>query len=121
MREETKNLVCITCPKGCEAEVWAEEGEVKLRGKICKKGKSYLEQEFREPKRTLTTTVISKDSRLKRFPVRTSRPIPKKDLFRAMEVLSSVEVRPPVRASDVIVRDLLHTGVDVIACDDLVD
>lgn len=119
--KEAKNLICITCPKGCEAKVWAEEGEVKLRGKICKKGKSYLEQEFREPKRTLTTTVISKDSRLKRFPVRTSRPIPKKDLFRAIGVLSSVEVRPPVRASDVIVRDLLHTGVDVIACDDLVD
>jgi len=35
--------------------------------------------------------------------------------------LSSVEVRPPVKASDVIVRDLLQTGVDVIACDDLLD
>ena len=119
--KEAKNLVCITCPKGCEAKACAEEGGVKLKGKICKKGKSYLEQEFREPKRTLTTTVISRDSRLKRFPVRTSGHIPKKDLFRAMEALSSVEVRPPVKAGDVIVRDLLQTGVDVIACDDLVD
>jgi len=119
--KEAKHLICITCPKGCEAKAWAEDGEVNLKGKICKKGKGYLEQEFREPKRTLTTTVISRDSRLKRFPVRTSKPIPKKDLFRAMEALSSVEVRPPVKASDVIVRDLLQTGVDVIACDDLLD
>ena len=119
--KEAKNLICITCPKGCQAAVWAEEGEVKLKGKICKKGKSYLEQEFREPKRTLTTTVITRGSRLKRFPVRTSGPIPKNDLFRAMGVLSSVEVRPPVKASDVIVRDLLRTGVDVIACDDLLE
>jgi CxxC motif-containing protein len=119
--KEPKNLVCITCPKGCEAAVWAEEGEVKLKGKICRKGKSYLEQEFREPRRTLTTTVITRGSRLKRFPVRTAGPIPKKDLFRAMEFLAGVEVRPPVRASDVIVRDLLHTGIDVIACDDLLD
>ena len=116
-----KNLICTTCPKGCEAAVWAEEGEVQLKGKICKKGKSYLEQEFREPKRTLTTTVITRDSRLKRFPVRTSGPIPRKDLFRAMEFLASVEVRPPVKESDVIVRDLLHTGIDVIACDDLLE
>jgi len=118
---EAKNLICITCPKGCEARVWAEEGSLKVRGKICKKGKSYLKQEFQEPKRTLTTTVLTQDSRLKRFPVRTSGPIPKKDLFRAMDYLSSVKVRPPVKASDVIVRDLLQTGVDVIACDDLME
>ncbi|MGE5840991.1 MAG: DUF1667 domain-containing protein [Deltaproteobacteria bacterium] len=119
--KEARNLICITCPKGCEARVWAEAGEIKLKGKICKEGKGYLEQEFRDPRRTLTTTVVTRGSRLKRFPVRTARPIPKKDLFRAMEVLSSVEVSPPVQASDVIVRDLLHTGVDVIACDDLLD
>ena len=119
--KEAKNLICITCPKGCEARVWVEEGTVRLQGKICKKGKSYLEQEFRQPKRTLTTTVLTEDSRLKRFPVRTSGPIPKKDLFRAMDHLSSVRVRPPIRVSDVIVGDLLHTGVDVIACDDLLD
>jgi CxxC motif-containing protein len=118
---EAKNLICITCPKGCEAKVWADEGEVRLKGKICKKGKSYLEQEFREPKRTLTTTVITRHSRVKRFPVRTSGPIPRKDIFRAMDFLASVEVKPPVKASDVIVRDLLRTGVDVIACDDLLE
>jgi CxxC motif-containing protein len=118
---EAKNLICITCPKGCEARVWAEEGSLKVRGKICKKGKSYLKQEFQEPRRTLTTTVLTQDSRLKRFPVRTSGSIPKKDLLRAMDYLSSVKVRPPVKASDVIVRDLLQTGVDVIACDDLME
>ena len=118
---EAKNLICITCPKGCEARVWAEEGSLKVKGKICKKGKSYLKQEFQEPKRTLTTTVLTQDSRLKRFPVRTSGSIPKKDLLRAMDYLSSVKVRPPVKASDVIVRDLLQTGVDVIACDDLME
>jgi CxxC motif-containing protein len=118
---EAKNLICVTCPKGCEARVWAEEGKVKLKGKLCKKGKSYLEQEFREPKRTLTTTVLTQDSRLKRFPVRTSGPIPKKDLLRAMDFLSTVKVRPAIQVSEVIVRDLLHTGVDVIACDDLLE
>jgi CxxC motif-containing protein len=118
---EAKNLICITCPKGCEAAVWTEKGEVKLKGKICKKGKSYLEQEFREPRRTLTTTVITVDSKLKRFPVRTSGPIPKKDLFRAMDYLSGVRVRPPIRVSEAIVRDFLQTGVDVVACDDLLD
>ena len=64
---------------------------------------------------------VALERRVKTYHGSVKEVVPKKDLFRAMDYLSSVKVRPPVQASDVIVRDLLHTGVDVIACDDLME
>jgi CxxC motif-containing protein len=117
--KEAKHLICITCPKGCEAEVWSEEGEIKVKGKICKKGKGYLQQEFREPMRILTTTVVVKNGSSRRLPVRTAKAFPKKLLFKAMEEINRVSVRPPLRMGDVILADLVDSGVDLIAADDL--
>ena len=33
-----QELICITCPKGCVTKVWKEKGDIKIEGKICKKG-----------------------------------------------------------------------------------
>lgn len=117
--EAVQEIICITCPKGCDAKVWEEEGSIKMKGKICKKGRVYIQQEFLEPKRVLTSTVVVANSRTKRLPVRTGEAIPKKDLFRAMEQLSKVSVKPPVRVGEVIISNLLDTGVDLIASDDV--
>lgn len=117
--EAIQEIICITCPKGCDAKVWEEEGSIKMKGKICKKGRVYIQQEFLEPKRVLTSTVVVANSRTKRLPVRTAEAIPKKDLFRAMEQLSKVSVKPPVRVGEVIISNLLDTGVDLIASDDV--
>jgi CxxC motif-containing protein len=117
--EEVKEIICITCPKGCHAKVWKEEEAIKIKGKICKEGEAYLQQEFIEPKRMLTSTVVVENSRIRRLPVRTAEAIPKKELFRVMDRLSRVRVRPQVHVGEVIISNLLDTGVDVIASDDL--
>jgi CxxC motif-containing protein len=117
--KETKDLICITCPKGCEAKVWSEHGQIMVKGKICKKGKAYIEQEFREPMRILTTTVVVKNSSSRRLPVRTAKAFPKKDLFKAMGQIAQVSVSPPVRIGEVILSDLAGSGVDLIAADDV--
>lgn len=114
-----RDIICITCPKGCRAKVWREEGAVRITGKICKEGKAYLRQEFIEPMRILTSTVVVDGSPRKRLPVRTAGPIPKKDLFASMEALARVRVRPPLEMGQVIIPDIARTGVDVIASDDL--
>lgn len=117
--EEVKEIICVTCPKGCHATVWEQEGSIEIKGKICKKGKAYIQQEFLEPKRVLTSTVVVAHSRAKRLPVRTVEAIPKKDLFRAMEQLSKVKVEPPVHVGEVIISNVLDTGVDLIASGDV--
>jgi CxxC motif-containing protein len=114
-----QELICITCPKGCVTTVWKENGEIKIEGKICKKGKEYIKQEYIEPKRVLTSTVVVEHSPIKRLPVRTREAIPKKKLFAAMNELSKIRIKPPLKMGEVIISNLLNTGVDVIACDDL--
>jgi len=114
-----KELICITCPKGCVVTAWKERGAVKIEGKICKKGIAYIKQEYIEPKRILTSTVVVERSPAKRLPVRTREAIPKKKLFMAMSQLAKIRVKPPVKIGDVIISNLLNTGIDVIACDDL--
>ena len=114
-----QELICITCPKGCVTKVWKEKGDIKIEGKICKKGTEYIRQEYIEPKRILTSTVVVERSEMKRLPVRTRAAIPRKKLFPAMNQLSEIRVKPPVKIGDVIISNLLNTGVDVIASDDL--
>ena len=117
--EKKRDIICITCPKGCRAKLWREKGTIKMTGKICKEGKTYLRQEFIEPMRTLTSTVVVEGSPRKRLPVRTAGPIPKKDLFACLEKLARVRVQPPLEVGQVIIPNILHTGVDIIASDDL--
>ena len=44
--------------------------------------------------------------------------IPKERLFDAMEALRQVELTVPVRRGDVVVPDLLGTGIAVVATQD---
>ena len=92
-----QELICITCPKGCVTKVWKEKGNIKIEGKICKKGKEYIKQEYIEPKRVLTSTVVVDRSTIKRLPVRTREAIPKKKLFTAMKQLAEIRIKPPVK------------------------
>ena len=55
---DPKKIICITCPKGCEATVSKDGDSIQIKGKICKKGKGHFIQEFTEPMRTLTSTVL---------------------------------------------------------------
>ncbi len=117
--EKTREIICITCPKGCDAQVWQEGESIKIKGKICKEGKAYLQQEFMEPVRVLTSTVVVENSRAKRLPVRTAEAIPKKQLFQCLEEMMKVRASPPIEMGQVIIPNILNTGVDVIASDDL--
>ncbi|MFC1580763.1 DUF1667 domain-containing protein, partial [Thermodesulfobacteriota bacterium] len=107
------------CPKGCRAQVWQEGETIEIKGKICKDGKSYLRQEFIEPMRVLTSTVVLENSRTKRLPVRTAKAIPKKELFHCLEEMMKIKARPPIEMGQVVIPNILNTGVDVIASDDL--
>ncbi len=109
-----KELVCIGCPRGCHLKV-DEENDYKVTGNSCPIGAEYGKNELKNPTRILTTTVSITGAMHNRLPVKTARPIPKGLLFEAMECLKKVEVASPVRMGQVIVPDLLNTGVDVIA------
>lgn len=110
-------IICVGCPLGCAIILTIEEnGEViTVSGNICREGKDYALEEYRNPVRILTSTVLTESTLQPLLPVRTTRPILKTCLKRGAGVLAGVRVRPPVKIGDVIVTNLLETGADVVA------
>ncbi len=110
------SFVCINCPLSCHLELMEEGGEVvEVTGNECEVGRRYAEEEFRDPRRTVTTTVRVREGVLPLLPVVSTRPIPKSLVREAVRVLSEVEVEAPVTDGQVIYRDILGTGADIIA------
>lgn len=112
--------LCIGCPLGCRLEVEeADHDIVEIRGFACKRGKEYAAQEHSDPRRMVTTTVGIDGALWARLPVKTSAPVPKTQVMAICEHLRSIHVRAPVTIGAVIVRDVLHTGVDIVATRDM--
>lgn len=111
-----RQLTCIVCPIGCQLSVRMEEGKVvEVTGNTCPRGVAYAEAECIAPMRTLTTTVRCQGGKL--LPVKTDRPIPKEQLFAAMELANSAHPALPISCGDVIIEDVF--GAALVATGDL--
>lgn len=114
------NYVCINCPLSCSLELTEENGDVlEVTGNECKVGARYAEEEFKDPRRVVTTTILVRDGTLPVLPVRTTEAIPKRLVIDAVRALAEVVVQAPVTEGQVIYPDIMNTGVDVIASRDL--
>ncbi len=113
-----KQLTCIVCPRGCRLTVDEENG-YKVTGNHCPKGAAYGANELQHPTRMLATTVAISGAVHNRLPVKSSAPIGKELLMKAMAQISQVQVKSPVKTGDVIIKDILQTGVDIVATRDL--
>ncbi|MBR0385872.1 MAG: DUF1667 domain-containing protein [Erysipelotrichaceae bacterium] len=111
-------LICIGCPRGCHLKVDEENGYT-VTGNSCPVGAEYGANELRNPVRTLTTTVKITGAAHEMLPVKTDHPLPKGLQFEAMQLLKSVKVASPVHMGDVIVENILDTGVNIIAARDM--
>ena len=109
------NLVCINCPKGCHLNVELEDNEVIVSGNGCPRGIEYAKNEMLDPKRTLTTTVDIESDHAFRLPVISSTALPKDRVMDAIKALKDVKVKAPVKYGDIVVKDILGLGVDIIS------
>jgi len=115
---ETKEMICILCPLGCKMQVQekpGKPGELRVRGQQCKLGNEYAYDEFTNPTRTVTSTVVIHNAPLPRLPVKTDKPIPKEMVSPAVDEIAKVEVNGPVKIGTVIIKDLLGTDANVVA------
>lgn len=113
-----RELICITCPKGCHLKV-DEENDYKVTGNGCPRGAIYGKKECTHPTRVVTSTVKIVDAEIERLSVKTNGDIPKEKIFDVMKELNRVVVKAPVHREDVIVSDICGTGVDLVATKDL--
>ncbi|MDZ7707936.1 MAG: DUF1667 domain-containing protein [Trueperaceae bacterium] len=116
----THHYLCTGCPLGCRLEVEAKDDEVvEVRGFSCKRGKTFAHQEFTDPRRSVSTTVRVDGGRWARLPVKTAEPIPKPKVQALCDALHEVRMRAPVTMGDLVMADVLGTGIDVVATRDM--
>ena len=140
-----KEIICITCPKGCHLKV--DEESFAVTGNSCPRGAVYGANELRSPVRVVTSTVVVEPAgagidRLqnpdclprtsdacpyegaekvlpRRLPVKTDRPIPKGKMFQVMAEINRLRVTPPVAVGDVLIPNVAGTDGNVVATKNL--
>ncbi len=126
-----RELTCITCPMGCrlvvesapENSTPAAGDGLSIGGNRCPRGAAYAREELLAPKRTVTATcraATGSGSRAqggsaRRIPCRTASPFPKERVEELLEAIYALEKPLPVRRGQVMIRDALGLGIDVVA------
>jgi len=115
---DKRDLVCIVCPVGCRMTLTKDEsaeGGYLVEGNKCKRGIKYGIEELSDPTRVLTSTVKIKEALFSRLPVKTDGAVPKGLIFECMEIINQIELISPVKVGQVVIENILDTGVNVVS------
>lgn len=113
--KKEKKFICIRCPRGCEIITTLDGYSIsKIEGNVCKMGIDYVENEVRDPRRIVTTTVKVKKGRFPLVPVWTEKAIPKEKISDLMKELRKIEIEAPIEIDRIILKDIFNTGVNVV-------
>jgi CxxC motif-containing protein len=116
MKPVEKELICVTCPRGCRLRVLMDGDKVlEVLGNNCKRGASYAEIELRDPRRMVASTVRVCNGERPVLPVTLSAPIQKRLIRQLLREISTVTIEAPVKMGDVIIQNVLNSGVNVVA------
>lgn len=111
-----KDLTCVACPLGCSVTVeYDDTGVLSVTGNTCKRGDTYARTEITNPTRSLTSSVKVCGGVHPVVPVKSDKPVPKTMLFDCMKVINSVCVEAPVTLGQIIIENILDTGVNIVA------
>ncbi|NMA20306.1 MAG: DUF1667 domain-containing protein [Lentisphaerae bacterium] len=112
-----KKIICTVCPLGCCIQVTGDEHDdiTDISGFSCKRGEIYARQEFICPMRILTGTVRIDGAEEPLLPVRSASPIPLKLIPTVMQEMRKIRMNAPIQMHQIIIADVLGTGVDIIA------
>lgn len=106
-------LICIMCPKGCRLKVDEENG-FQVTGNSCEKGAVYGKNELQNPTRVITSTVKIDSETHRRLPVKTNGEIAKDKIMEATALLDNVTVKAPIHCGEVVLANVLNSGVDFV-------
>ena len=114
-----KNMTCIVCPNGCSLQVEVTDGEIKVQGNRCERGRKFAVTEMTAPMRTICSIVRTDFKDAPVVPVKVSGEIPKERIFEVMKEINKVKVDKPLGTGDVVIENVLGLGVDVVITSDL--
>lgn len=111
-------MECKICPLACNLLVSKDKGNplnYEVKGNKCNRGKEYALKEVLEPSRVLTSRVLLENGPMSRLPVKTSGVIPSDLVGKTMEIIKKTKVSAPVVKGDILIKNILDTGIDLIA------
>jgi len=112
---QDKEVICIVCPKGCHVKTSYYDGKWSFKYNECQRGPEYVKKELTNPTRVITSTVVIEDAIDRRLPIYTNGGVPKDMIFDVMKELSKIRVSAPIKMNDLIIENILDTGIDVLA------
>ena len=116
----TEEMVCITCPVGCHMTVTHKGATVLgVNGNLCKRGLKFAEGELTDPRRMVATTVRVIGGIHPLVSVYTQHPFPKPRIFELLRGIRQLEIEAPVTMNQVVLKNALGEGIDVITSRDM--
>lgn len=115
---KTINMKCKVCNLACDLKVTKNKttpSTYEVKGNKCNRGKEYALKEVLEPSRVLTSRVLLENGPMSRLPVKTNGIIPSDLVYESMEIIKETKVSAPVKKGDIIIKNILNTGIDVVA------
>jgi CxxC motif-containing protein len=113
----TVEIVCVQCPMGCKLKITMdEENKISdIAGYTCERGRQYAVQEVTDPKRIIPSSIKVVNGELELVSVKTDRPVSKKLIPEIMIIIKNSMVTAPVKVGQVLVKNILGTGADIVA------
>lgn len=105
-----REMVCIMCPMGCNLTVKQNGDQIDVTGNGCSRGVMFAKEELVCPKRIVTTSVKTENGVKS---CRTTVSIPKSLVFDCVKEIEKLKLKK-VKFGDVIIKNVLNTGADVI-------
>ncbi len=101
-----KRMTCILCPNGCELVVHSENNRfLGVTGNICKRGIDWSREEIEDPRRNIASSIKVENGTHRMLSVKTDRPVPLCDIYRAVHELKKTTITAPVNIGDVILHN----------------
>lgn len=120
---KNRQMTCIQCPVGCTLSVDMDgQGKIlSISGNKCKRGPLYAEKEIKDPRRSVSSTILIEGSKWPSVSVKTSPEIPKDMIFPVMKEIRAARVKAPIHMGDILIKNVAGTDSDIVATEDRLD
>lgn len=113
-------MICVCCPNGCLLTANKnDDGKYEVTGNMCPRGEEYAINEMTHPARNISSLIKVNGKGGPVISCKTSSEIPKNKIFDVMEVINQASVSAPVNVGDVLIKNILDLGVDIVATNEI--
>ncbi|NLM06916.1 MAG: DUF1667 domain-containing protein [Tissierellia bacterium] len=106
--------ICKVCPVGCEVSITGKDPNT-ITGNRCGRGGEYIYKQVMGKSEVLTGRMPIEGGIMSKIPVQTSEPLPSDLRDKILSEINSSKAVAPVKKGEVLIENVLGTGVDVIA------